>query len=98
MFSDEELPQGTFNITSSSVLSSGTIKIGQLFENKGHLKLKLHIYAMKINFEFKVKKSGNKFWYISYIMKIVLKGCELQNWRSLKCLRCGVMCLNTFLN
>ena len=67
IFSNEEFPRSTPNTMSSSVVSSGTIKIGQLFENKGDLKLKLHMYAMKNNFEFKVKKSGNKIWYISCI-------------------------------
>ena len=56
MFLDEELPGDTIHNTSSSAVSSNMIKIGQLFENKDDLKMKLHVYAMKRNFEFKVKK------------------------------------------
>ena len=58
MFPDEELqrePGGTTHNTSSSAVSSGSIKIVQLFENKVDLKMKLHVYTMKKNFEFKVK-------------------------------------------
>ena len=55
MFSDEKLPRGIPNNTSSSGVSSRMIKIGHLFESKGHLKMKFHVYAMN-NFEFKVKK------------------------------------------
>ena len=50
MFPDAELPRGqrgTTHNTSSSAVSSGAIKIGQLFENKDDLKMKLHIYTMK---------------------------------------------------
>ena len=67
MCSDEELSDNTSNNTSSSTLSSGTIKIGQLYENKGDLNMNLHVYAMKKNFEFKVKKLGKDVWYITCI-------------------------------
>ena len=56
-FTDEELlgePTSTTHNTSSSVVSSCLIKNGQLFENKVDLKMKLHVYAMKKNFDFKV--------------------------------------------
>ena len=43
---------------SSFTVSSGMIKVGQLYENKGDFNMKLHVYAMKKNFEFKVKKLG----------------------------------------
>ena len=70
MFSDKELqrgPRGTTHNTSSSAVSSRSIKIGQLFENKTDLKMKLHVYGMKKNFEFKVKKSGKAVWFITCI-------------------------------
>ena len=67
MFLDKELPRGTTHNTSSTIVSSGTIKIVQLFENKGDLKIKLCVYVMKKNFEFKVKKSRNDMWFITYI-------------------------------
>ena len=67
MFLDEDLPCDTPNNTSSSAISSGSIKIGQLFENKGDLKMKLHLYAIKRNFEFKVKKLGKDVWFITCI-------------------------------
>ena len=67
MCSDEELSDNTSNNTSSSTLSSGTIKIGQLYENKGDLKMKLHVYVIKKIFEFKVKKSEKYVWYITCI-------------------------------
>ena len=57
IFPNEELPRGTTHNTSSSTVSSGMIKVGQLFDNKADLKMKLHVYAMKRNFEFKMKKS-----------------------------------------
>ena len=60
-FSDEELqggPKGTAHNTSSPIFSSRSTKIGQLFDNKANLKMKLHVYVVKKNFEFKVKKSG----------------------------------------
>ena len=60
MFPDEEFlgePASTTHNTSSSAISSGSIKIKQLFENKVDLKMKLHVYAIKKKFEFKVKKS-----------------------------------------
>lgn len=73
-FSDKNVPQSSsqmdlieYNLTESSGVSQGTVKLGQMFENKLDLKTKLHLYAMKNNFEFKVKKSGTKEWYISCI-------------------------------
>ena len=60
MFPNEELlgePASTTHNTSSFAISSGLIKIRQLFKNKADLKKKLYVYAMKKNFEFKVKKS-----------------------------------------
>ena len=57
---NKELPPDTYNNMSSSTISSRIIKIGQSLENKGDLKLKLHVYAMKRNFEFKVKKVRKK--------------------------------------
>ena len=48
-------------------VSYGTINMGQLFENKGDLKIKLHAYAMKNNFEFKVKNSGKDIWCVTCI-------------------------------
>ncbi|XP_062098865.1 chromatin-remodeling ATPase INO80-like [Humulus lupulus] len=45
-------------LTSSSSINSWEIKEGQIFENKQELKMKLHLYALKKNFEFKVKKSA----------------------------------------
>ena len=59
-FTDEELLEertGTTHNTSSSAISSCLIKNSQFFDNKANLKMKLHVYAMKTNFEFKVKKS-----------------------------------------
>ena len=65
IFSDNEIPESTtekhtvkYNLESSSGVSSSSVKLGQVFENKQDLKTKLHLYAMKNNFEFKVKKSG----------------------------------------
>ncbi|PON45433.1 hypothetical protein PanWU01x14_259120 [Parasponia andersonii] len=58
LFSEGELPQGTPNNLSVGFSNSVKIVIGQLFENKEDLKLKLHLHAMKCNFKFKVKKSG----------------------------------------
>ena len=58
MFPDDELSGGTTHNTSSSAVSSDTIKIGQLFHNKANSKMKLHVYAMKRNFKFKMKKLG----------------------------------------
>ena len=43
IFSDEVLPHNTPNNTSLSAISFWSIKIGQLFENKGDLKMKLHL-------------------------------------------------------
>ena len=68
MFPDEELERGsggTTHNTSSSAVSSGSIKIGQQFENKADLKMKLYLYAMKKNFEFNVKKLGSDVWFIT---------------------------------
>ena len=56
MFWDEYLLCVTPNNTLSYVVSSRSIKIGQLFENKEDL----HLYAMKKIF-FKVKKPGKMF-------------------------------------
>ena len=70
MFPDEELlgePTSTTQNTSSSIVSSGSIKIKQFFENKADFKIKLHVYAMKKIFEFKVKKSGSDVWFITCI-------------------------------
>ncbi|PON39488.1 Zinc finger, PMZ-type [Parasponia andersonii] len=53
LFSKGELPQGTPNNLSVGSFNSVKIVIGQLFENKKDLKLKLHLHAMKYNFEFK---------------------------------------------
>ena len=53
---DEEFPGGPRGITDntpSSTVSSGAIKIGQLFENKAYLKVKLHVYAIKKNLSSK---------------------------------------------
>ena len=61
------MPVGTTHNTSSSAISSGSIKIGQLFENKADFKIKLRVYVMKKNFEFKVKKSGSDVWFITCI-------------------------------
>ena len=47
MFSDEEPSRGILNNMPSFGVSSGTIKMGQSFENKGDLKMKLYVYAMK---------------------------------------------------
>ena len=66
MFPDEEFSGGTTHNTSSLAISLGAIKIGQLFENKADLKMKLHAYAMKKNFEFKVKNSGRCVIYNLY--------------------------------
>ena len=60
-------PGGTTHYTLSSVVSSGAIKIDQLFENKADLKMKWYVYAMNKNFEFKVKKSGKDVWFITCI-------------------------------
>ncbi|XP_062112887.1 uncharacterized protein LOC133824042 [Humulus lupulus] len=49
-------------LTSSSSINSWEIKEGQIFENKQELKMKLHLYALKKNFEFKVKKSAKNIW------------------------------------
>ena len=70
MFPDEEmvgkLAGITYN-TSSFAVSLGSIKIGQLFENKADLKMKLPVYAIKKNFEFKVEKSRKDIWFITCI-------------------------------
>ncbi|XP_062106158.1 uncharacterized protein LOC133817606 [Humulus lupulus] len=52
-------------INTSSSASYGALKLGQIFENKLELKTKAHLYAMKKNFEFVVKKSGTDVWYIT---------------------------------
>ena len=101
MFSDEELvgePTGTTHNTLSSAVSLGSIKIGQLFENKVNLKMKLHVYAMKKNFEFKVKKSGSNIWFITCIKDNCSWNYELENWRTLRYLRCGYLCLNILVH
>ncbi|XP_062086202.1 uncharacterized protein LOC133792313 [Humulus lupulus] len=49
-------------LTSSSSINSWEIKDGQIFENKQELKMKLHLYALNKNFEFKVKKSAKNIW------------------------------------
>ena len=70
IFRDEELLgelTGTTYNTSSSPVTSASIKNGQLFENKVDLKMKLHVYAMKKYFEFKVKTLGSDVWFITYI-------------------------------
>ena len=67
IFLDEDLSCDTPNNTLSSVVSSGSIKIGYSFENKGYLKMMLHLYAMKRNFEFKVKNLGKDIWFITCI-------------------------------
>ncbi|XP_062103698.1 uncharacterized protein LOC133814801 [Humulus lupulus] len=51
-------------LTSSSSINSWEIKEGQIFENKQEVKMKLHLYALKKNFEFKVKKSAKNIWCI----------------------------------
>ncbi|PON94267.1 hypothetical protein TorRG33x02_100050 [Trema orientale] len=61
LFSEGELPQGTLNNLSAGSFNSVKIMIGQLFENKEDLKLKLHLHAMKSNFGFKMKKSGKDY-------------------------------------
>ena len=60
-------PTSTTHNTLSSTISLCSIKNDQLFENKADLKMKLHVYAMKQNFEFKVKKSGLDVWFITCI-------------------------------
>ena len=53
MFPDEEFlgePACITQNTSSSAVSSGSIKIGQLFESKADSKMKLHVYAIKKKF------------------------------------------------
>ncbi|PON48418.1 hypothetical protein PanWU01x14_237070, partial [Parasponia andersonii] len=65
LFSEGELPQGTPNNLSVGSSNSVKIVIGQLFENKEDLKLKLHLHTMKCNFEFKVKKSHKDYWFIT---------------------------------
>lgn len=44
--------------------SSEEIYIGQQFENKHELKKHIHLYALKHNFEFRVKSSSKKRWYV----------------------------------
>ncbi|PON56638.1 hypothetical protein TorRG33x02_295690, partial [Trema orientale] len=53
MFLEGELPQGTPNNLSARSFNSVKIVVGELFENKEDLKLRLHLHAMKSNFEFK---------------------------------------------
>ena len=69
IFSDKEVPESTTENSQETSwgVNSVTIKLGQIFENKEDLKTKLHLYAMKKNFEFKVKKSGTCIWCISCI-------------------------------
>ncbi|XP_062103219.1 uncharacterized protein LOC133814247 [Humulus lupulus] len=49
-------------LTSSSSINSWEIKEGQIFENKQELKMKLNLYTLKKNFEFKVKKFAKNIW------------------------------------
>ena len=74
IFSDKDLPENTtenntiqYNLASSSGVTTATLKVGQVFENKEDLKTKFHLHAMSKNFEFKVKKSRPDIWYISCI-------------------------------
>ncbi|PON80088.1 hypothetical protein PanWU01x14_005380 [Parasponia andersonii] len=55
LFSEGELLQETPDNLSVGSSNSVKIVIGQLFENKEDLKLKLHLHTMKCNFEFKRK-------------------------------------------
>ncbi|XP_062100885.1 uncharacterized protein LOC133806813 [Humulus lupulus] len=61
----EDIPCPSYVIPTLSGVSCGVIEVGKVFENKLELKTKAHLYAMKQNFEFVVKKSGTKVWYIT---------------------------------
>ena len=63
----EELSGDTTHNTSSSTVSSSTIKISQLFGNKAKLKMKLRVYTTNRNFDFKVKKLGKDAYFITCI-------------------------------
>ncbi|XP_062114620.1 uncharacterized protein LOC133825730 [Humulus lupulus] len=53
----EDIPCPSYVIPTLFGVSCGVIEVGKLFENKLELKTKAHLYAMKQNFEFVVKKS-----------------------------------------
>ncbi|PON33763.1 hypothetical protein PanWU01x14_350010 [Parasponia andersonii] len=74
LFSEGELLQGTHNNLSVGSSNSVKIMIGQLFENKEDLKLKLHLHAMKCNFEFKMSD------FLHYFEKIKVKDQAIANY------------------
>ncbi|XP_062085526.1 uncharacterized protein LOC133791623 [Humulus lupulus] len=64
-YTAEDIPCPSYVIPTLSGVSCGVIEVGKVFENKLELKTKAHLYAMKQNFEFVVKKSGTEVWYIT---------------------------------
>ncbi|XP_062086287.1 uncharacterized protein LOC133792401 [Humulus lupulus] len=56
-YTTEDIPCPSYVIPMLSGVSCGVIEVGKVFENKLELKTKAHLYAMKQNFEFVVKKS-----------------------------------------
>ncbi|XP_062085525.1 uncharacterized protein LOC133791622 [Humulus lupulus] len=56
-YTAEDIPCPSYVIPTLSGVSCGVIEVGKVFENKLELKTKAHLYAMKQNFEFVVKKS-----------------------------------------
>ncbi|XP_062100828.1 uncharacterized protein LOC133806755 [Humulus lupulus] len=59
-YTAEDIPCPSYVIPTLSGVSCGVIEVGKVFENKIELKTKAHLYAMKQNFEFVVKKSGHR--------------------------------------
>ncbi|XP_062086059.1 uncharacterized protein LOC133792158 [Humulus lupulus] len=57
-YTAEDIPCPSYAIPTLSGVSCGVIEVGNIFENKLELKTKAHLYAMKQNFEFVVKKSA----------------------------------------
>lgn len=55
-------PESTTTEDIRSYSSLCNIKEGQLYDNRLELKTKLHMYAMRNNFEFEVSKSGKNIW------------------------------------
>ncbi|XP_062085420.1 uncharacterized protein LOC133791513 [Humulus lupulus] len=56
-YTAKDIPCPSYVIPTLSGVSCGVIEVGKVFENNLELKTKAHLYAMKQNFEFVVKKS-----------------------------------------
>ncbi|XP_062080006.1 uncharacterized protein LOC133784744 [Humulus lupulus] len=74
-----DIPCPSYVIPTLSGVSCGLTEVGKVFENKLELKTKAHLYAMKQNFEFVVKKSDfvteeDRFKYCFFSLGVSRRG------------------------